>query len=312
MSHSGKWIEGIAADADVAEAARIALGDRLAAVAYWLPAAAYSADQDIEHVHRLRVSTRRATAAWRLFHNWLPPKRARRVKNWLKEIRDAAGPARDLDVLAERIKCELNDHTQPVLEEIARRREKLQPAIVRVAERARKRGRLARHAGKLLSGIKSCCNKNNCDECRPFKKWARKRLSELAADFFEDVPTGDDEPAKLHQFRIRAKALRYTIEIVAQILGPELRDEHYPLVEELQERLGRINDYAAAASQMEEWAEEGVESMRQPFREMAHQELQRLEAETREFHEWWTPEQIESLRRGLSSEARQRARTVLG
>ena len=62
MSLSGKWIDGIRPDGSVGEAARVSLATRLAAVAYWLPLAAEYADQDVEHVHRLRVSTRRAIA----------------------------------------------------------------------------------------------------------------------------------------------------------------------------------------------------------------------------------------------------------
>ena len=101
MGPSGKWIDGIRADASVVDAARVSLAARLTAVAHWLPLAAYHSSQDSEHVHRLRVSTRRAVAALKLYRDWLPSGHFRWVKGRLKMIRRAAGEARDLDVLAD-------------------------------------------------------------------------------------------------------------------------------------------------------------------------------------------------------------------
>ena len=313
MISNGKWLEGIAPDADVADAARKALGDRLAAVLYWLPPAAYCADLDIEHVHRLRVSTRRAAAAWQLFHSWLPPKRARRVKKWLKQVRKAAGEARDLDVLSARLERQLGDDGKDVVAQFSDRRARVQPAIVQVADRARRHDRLAGEVEKLLSGIKPCCNKRSCEECAPFQKWARKQLDELAGEFFDGLPASDDEPSELHQFRIRAKALRYAIELLASAFDDELRYEHYPVVEELQERLGGINDHATATERLNEWSESADDAvMRRKYRDLAQEESQRLKNELRAFREWWTPERVASLRRGLASDTGQpEARTVL-
>ena len=75
---------------------------------------------DIEHVHRLRVSTRRAVAALKLYRDWLPPAKFRWVKKRLKKIRRAAGDARDLDVLAERLQRELGERAAALLAEIER------------------------------------------------------------------------------------------------------------------------------------------------------------------------------------------------
>src|SRR5262249_22855308 len=54
--------------------------------------------RDIEHVHRLRVATRRAGAALRIFESCLPDKTFRRVRKQLRAMRRAAGEARDWDV----------------------------------------------------------------------------------------------------------------------------------------------------------------------------------------------------------------------
>ena len=94
MGPSGKWIDGLLPDASVVDAARMSLSARLTAVAHWLPLAAYHAAQDIEHVHRLRTSTRRAMAAVQLYRDWLPPRKRRSIKKRLKKLRRAAGEAR--------------------------------------------------------------------------------------------------------------------------------------------------------------------------------------------------------------------------
>ena len=91
MLPSGKWIDGIDPDGSVEDAARRSLKARLTAVAQALPLAAHLADHDVEHVHRLRVATRRAIAALKLYRDWLPDKPARWLKKRLKKIRRAAG-----------------------------------------------------------------------------------------------------------------------------------------------------------------------------------------------------------------------------
>jgi CHAD domain-containing protein len=313
MSPNGKWLEGLAPDADVALAARQALGERLAAVQYWLPPAAYCSDMDIEHIHRLRVSTRRAMAAWRLFELWLPPKSAQRVRKWLQKIRRAAGDARDLDVLHERVAREFGADGRPIADHIAALRQKVQPRLVGVADRARRKSRFARDVERFISGIKLCCNKRACDECAPFQKWAQRRLKNLSETFFEELPEADPSPSELHQFRIRSKELRYALELVAPVLGGDLRDVHYPVIEELQERLGSINDHATAAERFEHWAaEEKSGGIHRDFAALAESERQRLASETREFHNWWTPERAEALRAGLlPPKDSSRDRTVL-
>jgi CHAD domain-containing protein len=313
MSPNGKWLEGVAADADVAEAARKALGERLAAVLYWLPPAAYCADFDVEHIHRLRVSTRRAMAAWRLFRTWLPRKRAERVRKWLRKLRRTAGEARDLDVLHERIQHEYGDDASGVLAHIKMERIAVQPRIVHVADLARRRNRLANDVKRLVESIEDCCNKRSCDECAPFHRWSERRLHDLSEDFFKDLPNRDASLEDLHQFRIQSKQLRYALELLAPILADDLREVHYPVVEEIQDRLGAINDHATAAERFEEWAKvDKLAAIQGEFAALAQNERQRIETESCDFYEWWTTERAESLRAGLfSTSTPTRSRTVL-
>src|SRR5262249_46028634 len=64
----------------------------------FLPLAIEQPYKDPEHVHQLRVGTRRAGAALRAFKGCLPRKHRLATRDSLRTIRRAAGDARDWDV----------------------------------------------------------------------------------------------------------------------------------------------------------------------------------------------------------------------
>src|SRR5262245_18382639 len=132
MASSGKWIESIGPGTSIEMAARRSLKPRLATVARYLPLAAHLAEYDIEHVHQLRVATRRAVAAVKLYRECLPDKLRLWIKKRLRRIRGSAGDTRDLDVLANRIAEEYGEQAAPIVDLIAKERETVQPAIVQI------------------------------------------------------------------------------------------------------------------------------------------------------------------------------------
>src|SRR5262245_58375048 len=87
----GKWIRGLEPGMAQTEAARHVLAVRLEVVRGPLPRAVHQADKDPEHVHQLRVGTRRADAALRIFRSCLPGKVYREARARLRSIRRAAG-----------------------------------------------------------------------------------------------------------------------------------------------------------------------------------------------------------------------------
>jgi CHAD domain-containing protein len=298
MVPSGKWIDGICAECAVADAASRSLDARLRTVIHWLPLAAYLHDQDVEHVHRLRVSTRRAIAALKLFGDSLPRGAARWMKKRLKKIRRAAGDARDLDVLAMRLSHDYGQRADAIITLIAERRAAAQPAIVAVAQRCSRHDQFVRKTGKLLSAIRPTTQASG--QPARFADWAGEQLAQAARRFFAASPGHTSDTTLLHQFRIRAKALRYTIELVAPAFGAELRDVHYLVVEELQERLGRIQDHVTASARLSEWAEAACHSAHAPMHDIAQEELNRMHEAVSEFHEWWNPQRADELRLGIS------------
>src|SRR4051794_16426954 len=189
MAVSGKWIEGIDAAAPVEEAGRKSWEPRLWAVAGSWPLAAHLAEHDVEYVHRLRVATRRAGAALKLYKELLPKKPARWLKRRLRKIRKAAGDARDLDVLSHRLLVEYGEKTRPILELVAKERGDVQHAITRVAARCSHDDRYVRKTAKLINGIRSPNSENGAPQTsRRFGPWAQAQLALVAARFFESLP----------------------------------------------------------------------------------------------------------------------------
>ena len=54
------WVEGISSNESVCKVASRVLETRLKAICHWLPLASENSDEDIEYVHQLRLSVRRA------------------------------------------------------------------------------------------------------------------------------------------------------------------------------------------------------------------------------------------------------------
>ncbi len=302
MASTGKWIEGIGPDSRINDAARRSLEPRLATVARFLPLAAHLAEHDIEHVHRLRVATRRAVAALKLYCDGLPGKPARWLKKRLRKIRRAAGDARDLDVLAKRIAEDDGDRLAPISARIADERAEVQPTILRIAERCGEDDRFIRKTAKLLRSI-GPDDSSPADKLHAaFRDFAVAQLGSAALPFLEAMPDETADAAALHAFRIRAKAVRYTVELLAAAFGTELREEAYPIVEKVQERLGRVQDHVTARQLFQKWAAAETDVARQELlEESAEKESVHLTEAVRDFHRWWTDDRVQSVRAVIQS-----------
>src|SRR5262249_41947919 len=83
----GKWIRDWEAATPRADAARHVLTVGLEVVRDPLPLVLDQADEDPEHVHQLRVGTRRAGAALEIFAGSLPEKAYRSARKQLRKVR---------------------------------------------------------------------------------------------------------------------------------------------------------------------------------------------------------------------------------
>lgn len=240
----GKWITGLAPETLVPDAARVVLAARFEVVRHFLPLAAERPYEDGEHVHQLRVGTRRAVAALDAFADWLPKKQLKAVKRSLRTIRRAAGDARDWDVFIQAIHAAAQFRTtsgKPARDFLLGYASgERSAAQTRLAEAAAEHGtELVNQSVELPDRVRV----SHVDSPpATFGGIATIRLGTMFAEFAAAVRADPADPAGLHRLRIRGKHLRYAIEIFAGCFSPPLTDQLYPAVEALQELLGGLQD----------------------------------------------------------------------
>ncbi len=292
MARKGKWIEGTSADQPVSTAARRTLEVRLAVVWHYLPLAARRAEEDVEHVHQLRVASRRAVAAIEIFWDLLPKRRARWLRKRLRKIRRTAGEARDDDVLAGRLEHWAQRHppVELVSKQVLAHRRKAQKPIQKIHRKLVDEN-FERGLSQLLDRIRWRDKRRRREPC--FAVVARQSLKATASDFWSAAEGDFDDIAALHQFRIAGKQLRYAMEVFAAAFPPAFREDQYPIVEQLQELLGTVNDHATAEMRLKSWLEDADDAeLQQALRTLLAAERRSLARSRQQFLTWWTPARL--------------------
>lgn len=293
----GKWISDLKPEMPLTEVARHVLFVRLQVVKDYLPRAALEAEHDIEFVHQLRVSTRRAGAALRIFKVCLPKKVHGEARRRLRKLRRAAGAARDWDVF-------LVDLLAREEKEDAKHRAGLDFLIgYALGQRASVHAELEAvfqiqgpNVEEFLTHTVEAVRPPH-DEPAPaiLLDLARPMLFDRLKDL-EQAALGDlNDYTQLHQVRIAGKRLRYAMEVFADCFDATFREKLYPRVEQLQEILGRANDSHVAAERLTSLRERVRDSCPTAWRRLqpgvelllrAHQ--RRLPLERRRFLKWWS------------------------
>lgn len=239
----GKWIDGLKPGMPIAEAAKTVLTARFAVVTHYLPLAVEKPYEDVEHIHQLRVGTRRANAALRVFEDAFPRKLLKQTKRTLRRIRQAAGNARDWDVFILALPT-----TKPLSATSAKPAQDFlmgyafgerTAAQTLLAEAATEAGPLFKEQSEELP-LRAREPEEN--PAANFGALAVRQLGELFHTFTTDVNANPKESKELHALRIAGKRLRYAIEIFADCFPPSMKETVYPAVEQLQEILGEVQD----------------------------------------------------------------------
>lgn len=242
---------GVTGDDTVAEAGRKTLRFHFARM---LAREAGTRDgTDLEDLHAMRVATRRMRAAWRIFGDGFKPGPTRRLQRQLRRVARRLGDVRDLDVLLEGLETYRAAVPEP-------EREALEP----LADAWRVRRDRARE--RLIAELDSADHARFVDEFRvfvhtdgagaadvnpgdphhvrttaPSRIWAA--YEQVRA--YEPVLRWADVEA-LHELRIAAKWLRYSLEFVREPLGRDV-NALIPRVTALQDHLGWLHDADVAA-----------------------------------------------------------------
>jgi CHAD domain-containing protein len=298
---SDKWISGIKPHRSLEKGARRVLRDRLETVTRLLPIAARGKREPIRAVHQLRVSVRRATAALDVFADLLPTQRTQKLRKLLKRVRRAAGTARDLDVLAQRWLAQAgampDNAWEALLADVAQHRRSAQKPLRSVRKQMKRQ--------HLEDSIREVIRRTRWrgESLEPaFAQAARERLAPRVQQLFDAEPNDRDDLTGWHEMRIAGKQLRYAMEIFADAFDPQFRDEVYPEVETLQEKLGAINDHVTAQPMLARWRHEHApEEVHRRLDHLVEIERQGLTQAQADFHHWWTAERRATLKRRLEA-----------
>ncbi len=242
---------GVLSDDHLAEAGRKVLRFHLARML--AREAGTREGREAEELHAMRVATRRQRAAWRVFGTAFDERRTGRHRRRLREVAADLGAVRDLDVLIEageayrgRQSAKESSGLEPLLASWRVRRDAARVLLVHELDSKRYAKWVEEYAAFVQAegaGTRPVgpTEPHRVRDAMPSRIWAAYE----AVRAYEPVMRWADVTT-LHDLRIAAKWLRYTLEFAREALGPEAG----PVIERvvaLQDHLGWLHDADVAA-----------------------------------------------------------------
>jgi CHAD domain-containing protein len=175
---------------------------------------------DADAVHDVRVAIRRACQALAVFKPCFAPKPLKRLRRSLKQTLELAGEVRNCDI---------------ALDHLAQLRKPAPEGLVRRIQARRKAS-----AASLVAYLKKPVGSRPRPMAAFAAQFQTEALDRARARFRESAEVVRDAKAsakQLHELRLAAKKLRYTLEL----LHPD-RTEDIARIARVQGRLGRMND----------------------------------------------------------------------
>ena len=219
--------------------------------------------QDTEHIHRMRVASRRFRAALPLFVSCIPEKKYRQWMQEIQKITRALGDARDTDVQiafiikllekrpsgfqikepADSQPVPDNDAETILLTHLQKKRSKLQTTVVSALEKLEKSNTIEEMRTFFQNHMKRAKKIRKKSLTSGIPSIAAGRISHrldvfLSYERWVNVP---DAVVEHHAMRIAAKKLRYTMEVYAPLYRLGLK-KYLSRVKKVQEILGDLHD----------------------------------------------------------------------
>jgi CHAD domain-containing protein len=219
--------------------------------------------EDIERLHDMRVAVRRMRTAARLFDRFLDAEEFEPFARELRVLGRTLGPVRDLDVMT--------DHARRFRETMPMRERLDMDTLLREwrERRVKLRGRLLEHLdasaySRFKRDFSAFLEDASAGAPAVLTKSGRVRPSLLshegavvlhehlaAVRAYDGWLTGEDVPLRrYHRLRIEVKRLRYALEFLSDVTGPEAE----PLVASLkavQDHLGEMREAWMTADLLE-------------------------------------------------------------
>lgn len=213
---------------------------------------------DIEYIHRMRVASRRFRAAFALFEPYLPPERIKAWRRNIRRITRALGAARDLDVQIDFVsrflqQPEFSEPPSPyklykagierLLLRLRQQREEQQRRVIRAMDRLEESSVIS-EMEHCFQGVLAEAKLLQISPRSPQTlALARDAILDRLKTLLSYEPYVEDPKAieELHEMRIAAKRLRYTLEIFAPLYEKRL-EPPIKVVKEIQTLLGDLHD----------------------------------------------------------------------
>ncbi|MCZ7648355.1 MAG: CHAD domain-containing protein [Planctomycetota bacterium] len=225
----------------------------------------HRAKEDIEHVHRMRVASRRLRACFALFEACLPAPDFAKWTKPLRRITKQLGAARDVDVQIDFLNGFLKEfagksHRQGIerlLLRLGQRRETLQAGVLKALDKLEKSKLLAELEQMVLQLRVQANLKDAQINATPVRVRARElivaRLENMLV--FEPYVEQEEKGEELHQMRIATKRLRYAMEIFNPAFDGRLKEFIEP-AKKVQALLGDLQDCEVWSAFMREFEDE--------------------------------------------------------
>jgi len=295
MPRYEKWLSGVSSSAATDQVARIALAERLAAVGHFLDKSTRGSNEG-EAIHQMRVWTRRAQAALKLFAPALPNAQLKRMKKSLRKLRRSGGAVRDCDIHLQRLQAEETDVPQRIVRALKKQRRRARQELKALRRRMLNDDRYQRRVGRLLESI-AWPKRHSNRKAPPFGTFCKQQLAPLAAQFLKLASANLRNNETLHALRIAGKQWRYALELAPSAMPARQHHLLYETLSSIQDRLGEVCDQIAALDHIRHWLDDSrKKSHRERLQGLLEREQRHLERLRSGLLRWWTPARRRRIR----------------
>jgi len=193
--------------------------------------------ENADSIHDLRVSIRRLKQELEVFAEWFEAEHVKTIRRHLRKVMDRCAAVRNCDVAIEVLQaagCEGPKLTARIEKE----RRTAAARLARKLEHWRRTGRVREWRGHLR--VSHAASRETAAEA------ARRLLPAMTEELFRagrGAAQLNSTRLRMHRLRLKAKGVRYTLEIFELVYGTKTK----PMLDALkvlQEKLGAINDCA--------------------------------------------------------------------
>jgi CHAD domain-containing protein len=187
-------------------------------------------------IHDVRVSIRRLSRALRVFRAWFDAGKVKSIRRRLRKLMEGCAAVRNCDVAME-VLLAAGWQAPELVTGLEKERQHMRQKLALKLESWRRRDRVRKWRGCLRAGHSLA---------KDTGEYARRLFPAMLEDLFRagrDAARMGSSHQRMHQFRLKTKRLRYTLELFETVYGESTKPMMGSL-KKLQEKLGAINDCA--------------------------------------------------------------------